>query len=132
MRTILAVLCLLLPAISWAQTVPATVTLEWALPTQNTNGTPIPATGTGSLTKIQVWLATSPIPANTTSAPTVEITPVGTTTTRTVNVAPGGTVYARLKACNANLCSVFSNEVSAQIAQQPGVPTNVTIRITIG
>lgn len=37
----------------------ATVTVSWTLPVQNTDGTPIPASGTGSLTNIKLFRAST-------------------------------------------------------------------------
>lgn len=112
--------------------VPATVTLNWTLPTTNTDGTAIPATGANALAKVEGWISTSAIPASPTTAATFTLTPAGVTTTQTVSVPAGSTVRTRLRACNnAGLCSVLTNEVSTVAPGQPGTISNVAIQITL-
>jgi hypothetical protein len=122
---------MILSTVATAQ-VPASVVLDWTLPTQNVGGTPIPATGPDSLAKVEGWISTSTIPNAPTTAPTFTLTPVGVTTTQTITVTAGATGRARLRVCNvAGFCSSLSNEVTFPVAGVPGSITNVTIRITI-
>lgn len=124
-------LVLLVAGIAFAQ-VPADIRLNWTLPTTNTDGSTIPATGTNALAKVEGWISTTAIPATPTTAPTFTLTPAGVTTTQTVSVAAGSTIRARLRACNnAGLCSALSTEVSVAAPGQPGSITNVTIAITL-
>jgi hypothetical protein len=112
--------------------VPATVSLNWTLPTQNTDGSAIPSTGANALAKVEGWIATTAIPASPTTPATFTLTPAGVTTTQTVSVAAGSTVRARVRTCNnAGLCSVLTNEVTVVAPGQPGTITNVTIQITL-
>jgi hypothetical protein len=113
--------------------VPATVRIDWTLPTQNTDGTAVPATGANALAKVQGWISTTTaIPNTPTTAPTFTVTPVGVTTTQTLSVAAGSTIRVRLNVCNnATLCSALSNEVATVAPGSPGTITNVTIQITI-
>jgi hypothetical protein len=125
-------LALLLAAQIASAQVPASVQLNWTLPTTNTDGTTIPASGANALAKVEGWISTATIPASPTTAPTFTLTPAGVTTTQSVSVPAGSTVRARLRACNsAGLCSVLTNEVSVVAPGQPGSITNVTIQITL-
>lgn len=128
MRTtrFLLILLALFPVLAHA----ATATVRWTAPTAASDGTPL--TGEQAITSYQVWLSTATIPANTTAEPTATITGPATTTTQTITAAPGATIYARVKACNARSCGSFSAEVSTGMpVSPPGVPTNVTITITV-
>jgi hypothetical protein len=129
---LLALACLLSPAAALSQ-VPATVRIDWTLPTQNTDGTAIPATGANALAKVQGWISTTTaIPNTPATAPTFTVTPAGATTTQTLSVAAGSTIRVRLSVCNnATLCSALSDEVTAVAPGSPGAITNVTIQITI-
>lgn len=125
-------LLLLLPMAGYAQAVPGTANIKWTLPLTGTNGTPL--TGTQALTKVQVFVATATIPDGSTMTPTVELGPTVTQASVTLQVTNGSTLYTRVKACNSVGCSGFSNEGSkvVQIPDvPPGVPTSVTITISI-
>jgi hypothetical protein len=112
--------------------VPASIRLDWTLPTQNVDGTAIPATGSNALARVEGWISTSAIPNAPTTPATFTLTPVGVTTTQSISVPAGSTVRARLRACNsAGLCSALTNEVSTVAPGTPGTITNVTIGITI-
>jgi hypothetical protein len=126
-----SLVALLFATVAHAQ-VPADISLNWTLPTQNVGGTPIPATGPDSLAKVEGWISTSTIPNSPTIAPTFTLTPVGVTTTQTVSVAAGSAVRIRLRTCNvAGFCSGLTNEVTTPVAGVPGLITNVIIKITI-
>lgn len=128
----LIALQMLVVSTAYAQTVPATITLNLTLPTQNTDGTAIPATGASSLAKVQVWLSSATIPTSA-GAPTAEATPVATTIVQPFTGTIGGTIFARVKVCNvAGSCSAMSVETSKAVpVPQPGVPTSVTISINL-
>lgn len=138
---VLLVLCTLLSlgmSIASAQTVSGSMKLSWTLPTTGcTVGvTPCdnkPLTGADALTAIDVYISTAPIPDSFSGPPTVTLTAGAITTTQTVPATNGGTLYARLKARNASGASPFTAQVSKSIVLPvtPGVPTNITIEITI-
>jgi|SRR5688572_3757492 len=108
----------------------ADINLNWTLPTTAENGTPL--TGAQAITSIQVYLATATIPNNSGQAPTATLTGTPTTIVQPFVVNVGQTVFARLRACNSAGCSAFSAEKSILVpGSVPGVPTNVTITITI-
>jgi hypothetical protein len=103
------------------------VTISWSAPTLATDGTPL--TGTQSLTKYQVFLSTTSIPVTSSMAPTVEVQG-SLQTVQSFNVPVGGTLFVRVKACNLQACSDFSNEVSKPFpATGPNPPTNVTVTL---
>lgn len=93
----------------------------------------LPLTGINALTGVEVYLSTSPIADDSTASPTVSLTADQTTATATLGVNNGDTIYARIKVRNQFGPSDFSAQVSkpVMIATKPGVPTNVTITITI-
>lgn len=116
----------LLPGMAGA----ADVNLSWTLPTTASNGSPL--TGVQALTSVQVFLATSTIGNASTMLPTATLTASSTTTTQTITANVGQTLFARIKACNSVGCSSFSGEVSKVVpGAVPGIPTQVTIEITI-
>lgn len=132
-------LCLLIAGVSFAQTVPGSLTLRWTLPTTGcTVGvTPCdnrPLTGTDAIQGVSVWIGTSPILAQPTGAPTLTLPAGATTATHTLQVTNGQTLYARVSARTGTSNGVLSNQVSKLIALpvQPGAPTSVTIELTIG
>jgi hypothetical protein len=141
MKLALAVVLSLLAFTANAQTVPGSATYTWTLPTTGcTVGvTPCdnkPLTGADALTGIEVYISTSPIPDNSTMAPTLTLGPTATTAVYSTTVANGSTLYARFKGKNASFGSspTFSAQVSKLVALpvSPGVPTNITITLQIG
>lgn len=128
-------LALLLPIAGLAQSVPATLDINWVNPTTTTDG--LPLTGSLALTETQLVLSTSPIPANFTGAPTVSVAAGTVSTRQSMTVNNGQTVFVRIRSCNKPAtvveCSVWTNEVSklVQVSTKPNVPTSVTIDLTI-
>lgn len=140
-RVIVAVaVCLLVAGVAMAQTVPGALTLRWTLPTTGClQGTspPVcnqPLTGGASLQAVHVWISTSPIPDAPAGAPTLTLAAGATTATHTMQVVNGATLYARVSARNPAGDSPLSNQVTkvVSIPVVPGVPTGVTIELTIG
>lgn len=134
-----AALCLLLTGVAMAQTVPGSLTLRWTLPTTGCSigVTPCdnkPLTGNSALEAVHVWISTSPIPDTPTGAPTLTLAAGATTATHTLQVANGATLYARVSARNPAGDSPLSAQVTkiVSVPVLPGVPTNVTIELTIG
>ena len=120
----------ILPSLAHAQAIPANVQISWANPIVNDDGSAV--SGALALTKVQVWLSTTSIPADTTTAPTAEVTPAGTTTTQPITAPVGSRVYARVRACSAFKCSDLSPEGSGLVdVPKPGVPSITAISISI-
>jgi hypothetical protein len=117
---------------AFSQSVPGSLKIDWVQPTVSVDG--LPLTGSNSLTGIEVYISTAPIPDNFTGAATVIVSGAATTTTQTVQVANGSTVYVRLRAINTAGKSALTNQISklVQVSAVPGVPTSVTITLTIG
>jgi hypothetical protein len=129
MSTALALL--LLSSVAQAQ-VPATIRLDWTLPTQNTDNTAIPATGANALAKVEGWISTSAISDAPTGAPTFTLTPVGVTTTQTVTAPAGATLNIRLRVINfAGVPSVLTTNVPFVTPGQPRPMSNVQIQIVL-
>lgn len=133
-------LCLLFAGVSMAQTVPGSLALSWRLPTTGclVGVSPpvcnLPLTGDAALQAVHVWISTSPIPDAPSGAPTLTLAAGATTATHTMQVANGATLYARVSVRNPAGDSPLSNQLSKVVAipVRPGVPTNVTIELTIG
>lgn len=140
-RVIVAVaLCAIVGAAAMAQTVSGSLSLSWVLPTTGclVGTTPPvcnqPLTGTAALQAVHVWISTSPIPDQPTGAPTLTLAAGATTATHTLQVTNGQTLYARVSARNPAGDSALSNQVTrvVSIPVAPGVPTSLTITLTIG
>lgn len=122
---------LLLPALALSQSVSKQFTIKWSLPTTTKDG--LSLTGTNALTSMQLFLSTAPISDASTMLPTATLSASAVTTLQTMSVLNGATLYVRLKACNSTGCGDFGPQGSKLITLDttPGVPTNVTIEITI-
>lgn len=135
-----AALCLIVTGSALAQTVPGSLSLNWVLPTTGclVGTTPPvcnqPLTGSAALQAVHVWISTSPISDTPAGAPTLTLAAGATTATHTMQVTNGQTLYARVSARNAAGDSALSNQVSrvVSIPVTPGVPTSLTITLTIG
>ena len=125
---------------AFAQSVPATLNVNWTLPTETACLQPAPAecvrlplTGAYALTGVYLYVSSAPIPDNSTLEP---VASSGTVTSMVYNqtVPNGSTLYVRVKATNAFGNSVFSTQAQKliQVEAPPGAPTNVTITLTIG
>lgn len=119
---------------SFAQTAAADVTINYTLPTTNTDGTAIPATGPNSIAKVRFFLSTSSVPADLSGlTPTLEAPPGSTNTVSGFSAAVGDVIHIRAQVCNAaGTCGLASNEVTKTVvAATPGAATINTITITI-
>lgn len=121
--------------IAYAQTavptVSASIALNWTAPTTDTTGAQL--AGATAVTSYRVWVSTTTLAnAALPPAPTATLTATSTTSTQTLSAPAGGTIYAVIEACNQYGCSPPSNQVSQVVpGPVPGVPTSVTIKITI-
>lgn len=127
---LLPIVLFVLAPIVGAQQVPAEAAVSWVLPSAAADGSPL--TGGQSLTKLQVWAATAPIPDNAGGSPTAELGASATQWKFTTTAPNGGTLYFRLKACNAGGCGAFSQQASKTVqVNVPGVPTGVQVTVTV-
>lgn len=138
MKYLLIPLLLLFGAPVLAQSVSGVVNIAWTLPTTGCTAgvSPCnnkPLTGADALTGVKVYVSTAPISDTTILAPVATLGPGVTTTTYTTNVTNGSTIYVRVRATNASGDGPLSNQASQVVALPvlPGVPTSVTISITI-
>ena len=115
-----------------AQSAQVPVIIKYTLPATAVPPGNEPLTGALAITKVQFWVSTSTIPANTTAAPSLEV-PVGTLTASVpITAAVGSTVYARMKACTQFSCSDLTNEGTGVVTvPKPGAPSIVSITITV-
>jgi hypothetical protein len=90
---------------------------------------PLPA----SITKVQVFLANASISDDSAMPPTFEVTGSPDTAQRVFTAFAGGAIFARVKACEGDSCSVFSNQarLDTPTAPRPGPPRNVTITLQV-
>lgn len=141
---------LLAPAAVFAQDVepfpvPGVVNVNWTLPTQTECLDPaatdqatcarLPLSGELALTAIGLYVSPAPIPDDYAGDATATLEPGLTHTQYTGTVPAGSTLYVRVKARNKFGASKFSAQASKVIEVPhvaPGVPTNVTVEITIG
>ena len=106
------------------------VTTNWTAPDKAVDGTAL--TGNQAVASYQVWISTAAVPDNVTGTPTATVTS-GTTLTKVVTASPGDTLHIRVQACNAFGCGQLSNEATTSVpGSVPGVPTNVTVTLSIG
>lgn len=133
-------LCLLVAGVTKAQTVSGSIDLRWSLPTTGCligTSPPVcnqPLTGTAALQAVHVWISTSPIADTPTGTPTLTLAAGATTGTHTMQITNGQTLYARVSARNSAGDGPLSNQVTrvVSVPVRPGVPTSVTIELTIG
>lgn len=115
-----------------AQTPTATIRVDWTLPTKNTDGTDIPATGPNSIAAVEGFISASAIPNAPTSAPTFVQTPAGNTTSQPLTLPAGSTARVRIRVITVGgIRSDLTTEVTAVVPGKPGVATGVTLQITL-
>ena len=110
----------------------ASVAVNWTAPVNDANGIPL-AGGPNAVTGYNVYLSTTPLTA-TPATPTASVAATATTVSGTISAHVGDTVYAYVAACDATGCSVLSTPGTKLVVQPgaaPGVPTTVTVTITI-
>jgi hypothetical protein len=138
---LLAVACVvgLAAGNAFAQTASDEIKIDWTLPTFGcTRGISpcdrIPLTGDNAITQVNVYVSTSPIPDQPNTDSAIILGPGVTTAKHTVSVRNGDTIYVRLSVTNSDGTSPLSNVVTRPVDLPviPGVPTNVTITLTIG
>lgn len=143
MKKFFGLALLLLTATSTlALDVPGRANVSWVLPTETECLEPAPATctrlpltGELALSAIELYVSQSPIADTSVLTPTAVLAGNATTALYTATVPAGATLYVRTKARNANGTSKYSVQISKVVTipnVAPGVPTNVSITITIG
>jgi predicted phage tail protein len=122
-----------------AQSVPGKADLSWPAVTKGcTVGiTPcdeVPLDAASAITGYEIYASTAPIPDDSVAAPVATVTGSTVTFPYSTTVTNGQTLYFRIRAVNAAGKSGFSVQASKLIVVPvlPGVPTSVTITLTIG
>lgn len=131
---VLAVGLALVASVVEAQSGPvsASANISWTPPVNDSNGNPL-AGSANAVTSYNVYASTSPltaVPATTLAT----VTAPATTVSGSVPATVGATLYVYVTSCNVNGCSglsVAGTKVVTAPAAPPGVPTNVTITLTI-
>jgi hypothetical protein len=108
----------------------ATVTVTWVLPTTNTDGSTIPATGAGSLASVRVEYGTCNGTAFGTKAG--EVSRPGNSTTATLNLQPGTTCVRAFATNTYGIESPASNVASKVVdPPTPNAPQLTTIAAAV-
>lgn len=132
-RVLLGVLAALIASVSVAQSVTASAAVSWVAPVNDANGLPL-AGSPNAVTSYNVYGSTTPLTAVPTGAPLAVVTAPSTSGTTSMTAPVGSTLYLYVTACNAVGCSGLSapgTKVVTAPAALPGVPTSVTITVTI-
>ena len=115
------------------ESAPQPVKLDWQLPTKNTDGSTIQASGADALSKVEVFLSTATIDAANPGAPFATLTASSVTTSQNFSAPYGSVVFARIRVQNnSGVYSDLTNELQIQTAHKPGVPTNFTFTLLPG
>lgn len=139
------VVALTLASISaFALDVPGRANVAWTLPTQTECLEPtadpatcarLPLTDELALTGIELYVALEPIADDAVLTPTSVLAGDTISAVYNATIPAGSTLYIRLKARHASGVSAYSNQATKVITVPnvaPGVPTNVSVEITIG
>lgn len=116
-----------------AQSVSASAAVSWVAPVNDANGLPL-AGSPNAVTSYNVYGSTTPLTAVPTTAPLAVVTAPSTSGTASMTASVGSTLYLYVTACNAAGCSGLSNPGTKLVTAPPalpGVPTSVTITVTI-
>jgi len=112
--------------------VEASANVSWTPPLNDVNGNAL-AGSANAVTSYNVYASTTPLTA-VPATPLATVTAPATTVSGSVPATVGATLYVYVTACNPLGCSglsVAGTKVITAPAAPPGVPTNVTITLTI-
>lgn len=132
-RLIVGLLAALLASVVCAQTVTVSANGSWVAPTTDANGFPL-AGSPNVITSYNVYASTTPLTAVPTGTPLATVTAPTTTVTGSYTATVGQTLYMYVTACNVAGCSGLSPPGTKLVTipgAPPGVPTSVTITITV-
>lgn len=93
----------------------------------------VPLTGANALTAVEMYVSTSPIPADYAGSVTLSVPASSTSVNTNFTANNGDTIYVRVRAVNQYGPSPWSSQAtkSVNVTSTPGVPTNVTITLNI-
>jgi hypothetical protein len=129
----LGVLAALVASVSIAQSVNVSANVSWVAPVNDANGLPL-AGSPNAVTSYNVYASTMPLTAVPTGAPLAVVTAPSTAVSGSITAAVGDTVYVYVTSCNPSGCSGLSSPGTKLVtapAALPGVPTSVTITVTV-
>jgi hypothetical protein len=131
MRTfVIGILLAALAVSAQAADVPASATTSWVAPTTAVDGSAL--TGAQAVTGYKVYADIVAVPDVPTASPVVTVDGATQTALVTLTVANNATLHIRVAACNVGGCGALSPEATKVVSVPvPGVPTQVTIAITI-
>lgn len=113
-----------------AANVPASATANWVAPTTAVDGSAL--TGAQAVTSYKVYADVAAIPDAPTAQPVATVDGSTVTALVTLTVANNATLHLRVAACNVGGCGALSGEATKVVTVPvPGVPTQVTIAVTI-
>lgn len=119
-------------AVSAQSSVTASLNVNWTAPVNDVNGNPL-AGSPNVIVGYNVYAAAMPLTA-TPATPLATITGSATSVAGTMPATVGQTIYVYVTACSATACSPLSAAATKVVTAPnaaPGVPTNVTITLTI-
>lgn len=140
MRHLLAGLLLALIsslAVAQASPVTATATVAWNAPVTDSGGNPLSSNPQNALTGYNIYVSTSlltAVPATPTTTVTASSASLPTTASTAVTATVGQTLYVYVTAVNSTGQSKLSAPATYQVIAPnapPGIPTSVTITVTI-
>lgn len=124
-------------SVAQASSVTATAAIAWTAPTTDSNGNPLSSNPQNALTGYNIYVSASPltaIPATPTATVTASSTPLPTTASASVTATVGQTLYVYVTAVNTAGASKLSVPATYTVIAPnapPGIPTSVTITVTI-
>lgn len=116
-----------------AQSVNVAASVSWVAPVNDANGFSL-AGSPNAVTSYNVYASTTPLTAVPSGTPLAVVTAPSTTVSGAITANIGDTVYVYVTSCNASGCSGLSSPGTKLVqapGASPGVPTSVTITVTI-
>lgn len=133
-RLIVGLALALISAVSVAQvTLQASANIAWVAPVNDSNGIPL-AGSPNAVVGYNVFASTTPLTSVPTTSPLASVQAPATTVTGSIQAHVGDTLYVYVTACSATGCSGLSAAGTTAITipgAAPGVPTSVTVKVTI-
>ncbi|HEY6927439.1 MAG TPA: hypothetical protein VI653_28450 [Steroidobacteraceae bacterium] len=131
-----SILAVLAASVTLAQSPPSvsvSAAISWVAPVNDANHLPL-AGSPNAVTSYNVYGSTTPLTAVPSGAPLAVVSAPSTTVTGSISAHVGDTLYVYVTACDTTGCSGLSDagtKVVTTPSAAPGVPTKVTITLTV-